>query len=306
MERSVIPSPCIGICRFDDQSGYCLGCARTRDELGEWPEASDERRGAIWLALPQRFKELGLTLTRLPWTTEQVVTFAADSLRRRIGTWVLGCYGATAEFMIGANEVCDVWLDGSTITAVSERGALRLSLGNDVRALELRDHRHAAGYRTIFLAVLKSRAALPVAQTLTALGPDVQALREHRRDDRLFDLGLGRPDLRFCVRTSDAALIDLLGASEGLPLPALMARCGAAILKHSPERVIETVLGRAEIGTSIPPPGGKSPEGPHTHLLPHNLATNRATQPGIDLPPVYALGAAFYPQQGTPQDSTEG
>jgi len=296
MERSTVPSPCIGICRFDDASGYCLGCARTRDELGEWPDASDERRSEIWSALPRRFRELGLTLTRLPWSSERIVSFAADSLRRRAGTWVLGCYGATAEFMIGDDEASDVSLDGHTVTAICEKGALRLSLGEHVRALELRDHRAAAGYRAIFLVVPTSRATLPVAEGLTPLGPDAQALRAERRRDRLFDLGLGRPALRFCIRTSDATLLAALAAAEGLPLPALMATCGAAILTHSPERVVETALGRAEIGTAIPPPGGQSPEGPHTHLLPGHLAANRATEPGIELPPVYALGATFYPR----------
>jgi hypothetical protein len=58
-------------------------------------------------------------------------------------------------------------------------------------------------------------------------------------------------------------------------------------------------LGRAEIYTSIPPAGGQSPDGPHTHLVPDQLAWGRATPRDIDLPPVYALGATFYPRAGS-------
>jgi hypothetical protein len=75
-------------------------------------------------------------------------------------------------------------------------------------------------------------------------------------------------------------------------------------VKHSPARVVESPLGRAEIYTSIQPPGGQSPDGPHAHLLPGHLASGRATPPGIDLPPVYALGATFYPRAGS-QDYIE-
>ena len=30
------PSPCIGVCRLDDRTGYCLGCYRTIDEIADW------------------------------------------------------------------------------------------------------------------------------------------------------------------------------------------------------------------------------------------------------------------------------
>ena len=31
-----IPSPCMKICIFDQDSGYCLGCSRTADEVEMW------------------------------------------------------------------------------------------------------------------------------------------------------------------------------------------------------------------------------------------------------------------------------
>ena len=42
--KQEIDSPCVKICIFDNESGYCLGCSRTADEVemrGK-PETSNE------------------------------------------------------------------------------------------------------------------------------------------------------------------------------------------------------------------------------------------------------------------------
>jgi hypothetical protein len=31
-----IPSPCVGVCRIDPDTGLCQGCARTLDEIAGW------------------------------------------------------------------------------------------------------------------------------------------------------------------------------------------------------------------------------------------------------------------------------
>jgi hypothetical protein len=74
----------------------------------------------------------------------------------------------------------------------------------------------------------------------------------------------------------------------------VLAAAGAAIVEAGPTRVVETGLGRAEIDAPIPPPGGRSPEGPHTHLLPGALALGRDLPPGIDLPDAYVPAAMFF------------
>jgi|TARA_R110000787_G_C13400388_1_gene443349 uncharacterized protein len=40
----MIESPCISICTIDSDSGYCVGCARTDDEIAMWgfPDTTDE------------------------------------------------------------------------------------------------------------------------------------------------------------------------------------------------------------------------------------------------------------------------
>ena len=32
--------PCIGVCSIDNESGYCLGCSRTEEEVYKWEDAN--------------------------------------------------------------------------------------------------------------------------------------------------------------------------------------------------------------------------------------------------------------------------
>jgi hypothetical protein len=73
------------------------------------------------------------------------------------------------------------------------------------------------------------------------------------------------------------------------------------LLRESPTRVVDSLFGRIEVYAPIPAQGGKSPPGPHTHLLPGHLAMQRATTPSVDLPEAYALCATFYPRS-QPED----
>lgn len=280
---------------MDETLGLCLGCARTREEIEEWANAAAARRLAIWDLLPARCEALKIPVTRLPWPPDQIAAFAASSLKENSGAWVLGCYGACAEFFFPDGEGFEVSASGGTVTALSKQGALQLSIGGYARALQLRPGQ-GGGYEAIFLVIAKTRAGLPAASVLTPLGPDEGAIDPEARRYLLFDLGLGRADLRFCVRPSMAELANALHRLSGRPLEEVLAKAGGLLVKHSPARVVETVLGRAEIFTPIPPPGGAPAFGAHTHLLPSLLAVGRSTPPGIDLPSAYTLGATFYPK----------
>ena len=81
----------------------------------------------------------------------------------------------------------------------------------------------------------------------------------------------------------------------GSDLMERLPRLGPALVRESPARVVETALGRIEVSSAIPPPGGASPAGSHTHMLPNHLATGRALPVGMDLPRAYLPGAVFYP-----------
>jgi predicted Fe-S protein YdhL (DUF1289 family) len=290
-----ILSPCVGICRIDESMGLCLGCARTGEEIAIWRETGEGQRRRIWAALPARFERLGLTLARLPWTQAEILNFVAGKLRSREGSWAIGCYGGVAEFWAEAGEDCEIAVEGAKVTARTDRGALRLKIGDAVRALALYETPGGQDLRAIFLVLSRLRAGLPVANGLSALGPDRDAILAEDREQGLYDLGLRRTVTRFCIRTDRAALLEALTPSLGQAWPNYLPALGGAILRESPVRVVESALGRAEVRTPIPPPGAAPLSGPHTHLLPDLLATGREMGPGLELPEAYAPGAIFYP-----------
>lgn len=49
-----IITPCIKVCFIDPESGLCLGCFRTGDEIADWIALSDDRRAAVMAELPAR------------------------------------------------------------------------------------------------------------------------------------------------------------------------------------------------------------------------------------------------------------
>jgi predicted Fe-S protein YdhL (DUF1289 family) len=294
-EAQPIGSPCTGICTIGAGHGLCLGCARTAAEVAEWSTAGNARRRAIWAELPQRVARLGIAVTRLPWLPHEVTAFIADTLARRRGTWVMGCHGATAGFSIGADEPVEIARE-PVLTAVTPRGALRIAPPGNIRALQWHDPKAENGARAIFIVVPRPRNVSAPSLLLSDCGPDAAAVRSENRGDTLFDLGLGREHMRFAMRSATPALDAALKDAVGLPLDAVLRRCGAALLEQSPTRIVETPIGRIEVDTPIPSPGEPSPEGPHTHLLPGHLALQRATPPGIDLPEAYTLCATFHPR----------
>ncbi|MDT8408683.1 MAG: DUF1289 domain-containing protein [Wenzhouxiangellaceae bacterium] len=48
-----IESPCIDVCRLDDQ-GRCVGCFRSAQEIGDWLSMDPQQRKTIMQALPAR------------------------------------------------------------------------------------------------------------------------------------------------------------------------------------------------------------------------------------------------------------
>jgi hypothetical protein len=49
-----IATPCVQVCMVDGQSGLCLGCFRTLQEIGNWTRFTDEERAALMAELPTR------------------------------------------------------------------------------------------------------------------------------------------------------------------------------------------------------------------------------------------------------------
>jgi predicted Fe-S protein YdhL (DUF1289 family) len=51
-------TPCIKICTYDPDSGLCLGCGRTLEEIGDWFVMSDAERRRVMEELPTRLSGL--------------------------------------------------------------------------------------------------------------------------------------------------------------------------------------------------------------------------------------------------------
>jgi predicted Fe-S protein YdhL (DUF1289 family) len=53
-----VESPCINICLLDQETGLCLGCGRTIQEIARWASMSDIERRAVMRELPARKQRL--------------------------------------------------------------------------------------------------------------------------------------------------------------------------------------------------------------------------------------------------------
>ena len=292
------PSPCIGVCRIDESSGYCLGCARTREEIASWRTASAQAMSRIWAELPARRTTLGLELHRLPWTREDLHSFVLSTIRSDGGTWVGGVYGAVAEFCVGAGESVEVVDARGSLVAVTARAAIRIHVSDRVHAFAF------ANNRVVVLAVPRALAGPTPKRGLTEIGLDREAVRPDDREGYLYDLGLGVGCSGFGVRTREHGLRRTLNDCMGCQWPELLAAAGSEILQASPARIVVSPMGRIEVFTSIPLPGARTPPGPHTHLLPPLLVAGRETPPGMELPPqAYAACLIHYSgASGDPND----
>jgi predicted Fe-S protein YdhL (DUF1289 family) len=48
---------------MDPQSGLCIGCARTLDEIARWAQMSDAERERVMAELPQRAVKIGVSVS---------------------------------------------------------------------------------------------------------------------------------------------------------------------------------------------------------------------------------------------------
>jgi hypothetical protein len=194
--------------------------------------------------------------------------------------WSIGTWGAIGEFQYDAHEPGLV-LDLATLSVTSPRGALHIGDLRDAKLFALVDD---AG-RTREIAFCPAH---PAARRTTI----------HELDETTFDLGIGAPhvDMMVRLRLDDAATRLALRAGAGQPLLAPGNPAGPAIARSSPTRVFVSALARLEVHQPIPPPGGRSPEGPHSHLLPQFLKEGRAHAPGSPLPAGLYCGLSLYPR----------
>lgn len=143
-------------------------------------------------------------------------------------------------------------------------------------------HRRVHG---IVVCLAAAEAAGQRRSGITNLGADLQALAPEQEDAVLFDLGLRCSNLDACIRTADRDLIGMLDERAGTPLLDAGPELMTALLARSPTRVFDTAIARIEVYQAIAPEGGKTPPGPHTHVLPNLLKTGRTHFNYVPVPP---------------------
>lgn len=51
-----VSSPCQQVCQMHPQTGYCIGCLRTINEIADWLEMSNEEKRAVLQRIEERRK----------------------------------------------------------------------------------------------------------------------------------------------------------------------------------------------------------------------------------------------------------
>lgn len=49
-----VSTPCIKVCAVSGQTGLCIGCGRSLNEIARWASLSEAERQTIMAALPAR------------------------------------------------------------------------------------------------------------------------------------------------------------------------------------------------------------------------------------------------------------
>ncbi|WP_413221205.1 DUF6925 family protein [Tritonibacter mobilis] len=212
--------------------------------------------------------------------------------------WNMGSFGAIAEFHHVASDLAPIAKEG--LEQFTDRGGIRIEHLEGVRpvayeTLSPKPHRWS---QAVALCLPEVEAAMSRRTVLTDLGPDEGAIREEDRAAHLFDMGLAQPQVDFCIRTADPDLIALLQAEVGRSLFEQDNPAMGAILKAHPHRVALTRIGRVEVYQMIggPDTGGKSPEGPHTHVLPKLLRAERTHSANTPIPEGWVPCGYMHPE----------
>ena len=210
-------------------------------------------------------------------------------------SWSLGTFGAIAEFARDGDEPVELSRTDAHVAAATARGGIRITPNEGLRLFASESTTRESWSQRVSLCLPEGRCAMNRRTALTALGPDAEALREQDREAVLFDLGLGALQVDACVRVADPEVIDELSPHIGRSLFEPGNPAMKIILAASPHRVFVGRLGRIEVFQPIPPADGKSPEGPHTHVLPKLLQHRRTYAATEAVPDGFVPCAHLYP-----------
>lgn len=223
-----------------------------------------------------------------------IAELVSEQLALTGSSWSIGGFGAIAEF----HHVRGLPSTITSTAAVSPLGGIAIHARPDAAAIAYEVPAGAADYwhHGVVLCLPEQAARITTPGRVQDLGEDDAALPPGERGQRLFDLGIGAPTFRFCVRTADAGLIAALADATGASFFDRAATLTPLLLEASPTRVAISALGRVEVYQPIALPGGRTPEGPHTHLIPGLLRSTQTHSRNVPVPAGLLPAATLYPE----------
>jgi hypothetical protein len=224
-----------------------------------------------------------------------LLEFLAEQVADSEVAWSLGTFGALAEFTREPDEPVALDRDDGAVSVVTGRGALRIARHPELRPIASESPTAESWSHRVALCLPEGSCAMSGRTEFSEVGLDREAPREEDRAGVLFDLGLGALQADFHVRSGDPEIIAALRACTGKSVFSPGSGAMKVILAANPHRVFVSRLGRVEVYQPIPPAGGKSPSGPHTHVLPKLLAHGRTHSANEPLPTGWVPCAHFYP-----------
>jgi hypothetical protein len=227
--------------------------------------------------------------------TASIVALLTEQIFNPDSQWSLGTFGGIAEFSRDRDEAVTLSTSDSLVSAVTERGGIAITIRDDLRPFASESVTRKDWSHRVALCLPQTTCVMNRRTVLTELYRDREALRGEDRDDVLFDLGLDALQTDLCVRVRDANVIACLRPHLNRPVFEPDNPAMSIILAANPHRVFISRVGRIEVYQPIPPPTGKSPEGPHTHVLP-KLLKSRRTHPATEpVPDGWIPCAHLYP-----------
>lgn len=213
-----------------------------------------------------------------------------------VGTqWSLGTFGGIAEFARDPGEPVKLTTSESAVGAVTERGGIIIRQVDELRPFASEGITKQGWSHRVALCLPTGACEMNRRKVLTELGPDADAQRVEDRESVLFDLGLNAMQTDLCIRVADNAVIAKLRESVGRAIFEPGNTAMGIILSVNPHRVFVSRIGRIEVYQPIPPMTGKSPDGPHTHVLPKLLRSGRTHPATEPIPESWIPCAHFYP-----------
>ena len=209
--------------------------------------------------------------------------------------WSLGTFGGIAEFSRDRDESVTLTQSATGAAAVTARGGIAIELSENCRPFAFECITRTSWSQRVAFCLPAGGCAMNQRTVLTELHADRAALKREHRESILFDLGLGALQADLCVRIDDHDKVAQLRRHTGRSVfdPANPAM--GLLLETNPHRVFISRIGRIEVYQPIPPPSGKSPDGPHTHVLPKLLKSGRTHAATEPIPEGWIPCAHLYP-----------